>query len=167
MLRDGLNRQEVEGIRIILRLVCREFSIVLLDVSLSNLVIRVFIALTRYRFYSFIEADKALQAEYRDAVEYTAAKRLTEAMEEAYDFVIPDDEVIYYAMHLRIKQNWDEIPLTSGSEFSHAAILARAFGAPMMVQTGIPVDELAGKRFKGSVEAGEEGRLGRVILEVL
>ena len=38
--------------------------------SLSNLVIRVFIALTRYRFYSFIEADKALQAEYRDAVEY-------------------------------------------------------------------------------------------------
>lgn len=50
MFRDGLNRQEVEGIRIILRLVCREFSIVLSDASLSNLVIHVFIALTRYRF---------------------------------------------------------------------------------------------------------------------
>lgn len=57
--------------------------------------------------------------------------------------------------------------LSAGSEYSHAAILARAFGMPMMVQTGIPVDELVGKRFKGSVEAGEEGGLGRVILEVL
>jgi hypothetical protein len=112
VFRDGLNRQEVEGIRIILRLVCREFSIVLSDASLSNLVIHVFIALTRYRFYNFIEADEALQAEYRDAVEYAAAKRLTEALEEAYDFVIPDDEVIYYAMHLRVKRIYDEIPLT-------------------------------------------------------
>ncbi|MDR3756663.1 MULTISPECIES: PEP-utilizing enzyme [Enterocloster] len=57
--------------------------------------------------------------------------------------------------------------MTSGSEFSHSAILARAFGMPMMVQTGIAVDELAGKQIKGSVEAGEEGGLGRVILEVL
>lgn len=112
VFRDGLNRQEVEGIRIILRLVCREFSIVLSDASLSNLVIHVFIALTRYRFYNFIEADEAVQAEYRDAVEYAAAKRLTEALEEAYDFVIPDDEVIYYAMHLRVKRIYDEIPLT-------------------------------------------------------
>lgn len=45
-------------------------------------------------------------------MEYAAAKRLTEALEEAYDFVIPDDEVIYYAMHLRVKRIYDEIPLT-------------------------------------------------------
>ncbi len=57
--------------------------------------------------------------------------------------------------------------LSEGSEYSHAAILARAFGAPMLVQTGIAVDELAGKQIKGSVEAGEEGGLGRVILEAL
>lgn len=56
---------------------------------------------------------------------------------------------------------------SSGSEFSHASILARAFGVPMMVQTGIPAAELAGKRFKGSVEAGEEGGLGRIRLEIL
>ena len=112
MFRDGLNRQEVEGIRIILRLVCKEFGIVLSDASLSNLVIHVFIALTRYRFYNFIEADDVLREEYREAVEYAAAKRLTEALEEAYDFVIPDDEVIYYAMHLRVKRIYDEIPLT-------------------------------------------------------
>ena len=40
--------------------------------------------------------------EYRDAVEYAAAKRLTEALEEAYDFVIPDDEVIYYLSLIHI-----------------------------------------------------------------
>ena len=127
VFRDGLNRQEVEGIRIILRLVCREFGIVLSDASLSNLVIHVFIALTRYRFYNFIEADQALHEEYRDAVEYAAAKRLTEALEEAYDFVIPDDEVIYYAMHLRVKRIYDEIPLTDQEKMRINQCISQCF----------------------------------------
>ncbi len=127
VFRDGLNRQEVEGIRIILRLVCREFGIVLSDASLSNLVIHVFIALTRYRFYNFIEADQALHEEYRNAVEYAAAKRLTEALEEAYDFVIPDDEVIYYAMHLRVKRIYDEIPLTDQEKMRINQCISQCF----------------------------------------
>lgn len=124
---SGLNRQEVEGIRIILRLVCKEYGIVLSDLSLSNLVIHVFIALTRYRFYNYIEADEALHEEYCGAVEYTAAKRLTQALEEAYDFVLPDDEVLYFATHLRVKRIYDEIPLSEQEKVRISQCISQCF----------------------------------------
>lgn len=44
---------------------------------------------------------------------------------------------------------------SAGSEYPHASILARALGAPALVQTGVPVAELAGGRWNGKVEAGE------------
>lgn len=110
---SGLNRQEAEGIQALLRMVCREYKIALSDISLSNLAIHVFIALIRYRFYNYIEVDKALYNEYQSLGEFDAAKCLTHALEEAYGFTIPEDEIIYYAMHLRVKRIYDEIPMTS------------------------------------------------------
>lgn len=124
---EGLNRQEADGIQALLRMVCREFKIVLSDISLSNLVIHVFIALIRYRFYNFIEVDDKLRREYQNLGEYAAARRLTEALEEAYDFTIPEDEIIYYAMHLRVKRIYDEIPLEKTQKDRMEDCISRCF----------------------------------------
>ena len=123
----GLNRQEADGIQSLLRMVCSEFKIVLSDISLSNLVIHVFIALIRYRFYNFIEVDDKLRREYQSLSEYAAAKRLTEALEEAYAFTIPEDEIIYYAMHLRVKRIYDEIPLEKAQKVKMEDCISKCF----------------------------------------
>ena len=129
LFKKGLNRQEYEGIRDILRLVCKEYKIVLSDVALNNLVIHVFISLVRYRFYCFVTPGTWAQGDLQSSAEYRAAQKLTQILQEVYGFTIPEGETLYYALHLRVKRIYDEIPLQEKEQETIKICIKEIFNA--------------------------------------
>lgn len=98
------NQKEIRFIKEMLVSVLNEYMINFSDLSIQNMVIHIFISLRRCRFYSYIQIDDAWKQKMVDSSEFLAARKLKEQLEKQFRLSLPEDEIFYYAMHIRSKR---------------------------------------------------------------
>ena len=80
-----------------------EYAIRFSDLSIQNMVIHIMIAIRRYQFYQYVHFDTEKRAKIMKSVYYDAAKSLKGMLENQFHVVLPDDEIIYLAIHIQSK----------------------------------------------------------------
>ncbi|WP_244535698.1 BglG family transcription antiterminator [Lentibacillus halodurans] len=72
----------------------------LADSAYIGLVVHLALAIERLQNGDTIEFDKNYMEQINQTIEYNIAKRLIQDLEEAFDMIIPNDEIGYITMHL-------------------------------------------------------------------
>lgn len=98
------NQKEIRFIKEMLVSVLHAYMINFSDLSIQNMVIHIFISLRRCRFYSYIQIEDAWKQKMADSSEFLAARKLKEQLEKQFLLSLPEDEIYYYAMHIRSKR---------------------------------------------------------------
>lgn len=123
MFNTGKNRYEYDQIILFITEVCRKYNIMISDFSLNNLAIHISIALRRCTFYNYIKAGEMQFPILQESSEMKAAFELTQKLEEAYHFLLPLGETMYYALHLQSKRIATENDLSEDANV-HDCIMA-------------------------------------------
>jgi len=103
MFSSDMNQKEIRFVREALLHVLNEYAIRFSDLSIQNMVIHIMIAIRRYQFYQYVHFDTAKRAKIMKSVYYDAAKSLKGMLENQFHVVLPDDEIIYLAIHIQSK----------------------------------------------------------------
>lgn len=98
-----MNQEEIRFIREALLNVLNKYKLRFSDLSIQNMVIHIMIAIRRYRFYQYVSFNDEKKKEIKNTEYYAAAMSLKDMIEGQFSVILPEDEVIYLAMHIKSK----------------------------------------------------------------
>ena len=99
-LLDLVDGEIIQRLEKIVREQGESLGLHLSDNALVGLVVHLSLAVERIRKQDEISMDKSFLAELKENKEFAAASALGQAMAEAFDIEVPEDEIGYIAMHL-------------------------------------------------------------------
>lgn len=105
MFVSSTNQNEITFVRDYLSQISEKYNIHLSDLSLQNFVIHILIAIRRWKFYNYVKIEDQEWTKQRKAAlkEWEAAKELIERIEEKLEILLPEGEILYFALHLKSK----------------------------------------------------------------
>lgn len=105
MFVSNTNQNEITFVKQLLVEITEKYNIHMSDLSIQNFVVHILIAIRRWKFYNYVKIDQKTLDEQRNlkSKEFAAAKELKSSIEEKMEILLPDDEVIYFSMHLKSK----------------------------------------------------------------
>ena len=103
MFSSDMNQEEIRFIREALLNVLNKFKLRFSDLSVQNMVIHIMIALRRYKFYQYVSFSDEKKDSIKNTVYFEAATTLKDLFEKQFKVVLPENEIIYLAMHIKSK----------------------------------------------------------------
>ena len=103
MFSSSMNQEEIRYIREALLFVLNKYKLRFSDLSIQNMVTHIMIAIRRYRFYQYVTFNEEKQSEIKNTVYYEAASCLKTMLENQFKVILPDNEAIYLAIHIKSK----------------------------------------------------------------
>lgn len=97
------NQEEIIFISETLKAVLERYHLMLCDSVFEDMVIHIIVALRRWRFYNFVSISKEEALNIHSQAELSAAKELVYRLEEHFNYLVPESENLYFAMHLANK----------------------------------------------------------------
>lgn len=103
MFRSEFNQKEIGQISQLLRMALDRYTLYLNTNAFENMTVHLLIALRRWQFYNYVQIDNITRQRLEGSDELYAAAYLLELLEKNYDLILPDDEALYFALHLKSK----------------------------------------------------------------
>jgi transcriptional antiterminator len=104
MFSSTLSKNEIRKIREVLLKVIKNHDIQLSPFSVENLSIHILVALRRWFLYDYVKIDDSIASKVMDTIELEAGRELVGELEKEFGIVLPDNEAIYFALHLKSKR---------------------------------------------------------------
>lgn len=97
------NEKELRYVREALLNVLNKYKITFSNYSIENMVIHIMVAIRRYQFYQYVSFENNEIENIQETKAYQAAMELKIMLENQFPIILPDDEVVYLAIHIQSK----------------------------------------------------------------
>ncbi len=98
------SKHEIRKIREILLKVMKQYSIQLSAFSVENMSIHIVVALRRWMLYDYVRIGENASDKIKGTTEEVAGKQLVSELESEFGIILPGDEAVYFALHLKSKR---------------------------------------------------------------
>lgn len=98
------SKHEIRKIREILLRVMKQYSIQLSAFSVENMAIHIVVALRRWMLYDYVRIGENVADKIKGTTEEVAGKQLVYELESEFGIILPSDEAVYFALHLKSKR---------------------------------------------------------------
>ncbi len=105
MFVSSTNQDEIRFVRDLLEEIMEKYSIHMSDQSLQNFVIHIIIAIRRWKFYNYVKVeDENGKVRQQSLIrEWPAARELVERLQTKLEILLPQEEILYFALHFKSK----------------------------------------------------------------
>ena len=85
------------------------------DQSLQNFVIHIIVSIRRWKFYNYVKIENGNLDEFRTSVarEWPAAQDLVQRLQDKLEILLPQEEILYFALHFKSKHITELDEITS------------------------------------------------------
>ena len=115
MFVSSTNQDEIRFVRGLLEEIMEKYGIHMSDQSLQNFVIHIIIAIRRWKFYNYVKIEDENLGSFCSSVarEWPAAQDLVRRLQDKLEILLPQEEILYFALHFKSKHITELDEITS------------------------------------------------------